>query len=243
MLRRTFKCIYVSDRGWFGVFLLVFRCGDGKGHAVSAKPKLVSQLTRSNFLFLCLKPKKTNSLRHWNTFTHKYIQPPKTCKEDGVHINTDPKTSLCVNQAKHTHPLKTQSKRSHSPLPSKNLSMCHRSGVDILSLSNSTLRTHGNMSSLKFWPVKDSTSNRSIHLSIKHTLSSRLLPIRNLKNGLYFSRDLLCLFGISARHFSKQTFILILTWVLNDSSEWSGISHCVVRQRQSNDFDMSKKIK
>lgn len=150
MLRRTSNCIYVSDTGWFGVFLLVFRCGGGKGHAVSAKPKLVSQLTRSNFLFLCLKPKKTNSLRHLNTFTHKYIQPQKTCKEDGMHTNTDPKASLCVNQAKYTHPLKTQSKRSHSPLPSKNLIMRHRSGVNILSLSNSTLRTHGNTSSLKF---------------------------------------------------------------------------------------------
>ncbi len=214
------------------MFLLVFRCDGGKGNAVSAKPKLVSQLTRSNFLFLCLKPKKNNSLHHWNTLNPKRPAKRTAC----TLIRTLKQVFVLIKLSTHTHSFKTQSKRSYSYSPLY-------TSPDILSLSNSTWRTHGNMSSLKFWPVKDSTSNRSIHLSIKHTRSSRLLPIRNLKNGLDFSTDLLCLFGISARHFSKHTFILILTWVLNDSSERSGISHCIARQRQSNDFDMSKKIK
>ncbi len=93
MLRRDLNAYMSQIEDDLGC-LLVFRCDGGKGHAVSAKP--VSLLTRSNFLFLCLK---TNKKQQFASLKHTQ----KTCKEDGVLTNTDPKTSLCVNQAKYTH--------------------------------------------------------------------------------------------------------------------------------------------
>lgn len=183
------------------------------------------------FSFYSPNLKQNNSLHHWNTFNPKRPAKRTAC----TLIRTLKQVFVLIKLSTHTH--SKHKVNVHALLSPQKTRGC------VTRHSNSTWRTHGNMSSLKFWPVKDSTSNRTIHLSIKHTLSSRLLPIRNLKNGLYFSTVLLCLFGIAARHFSKHTFILILTWVLNASSEWSGISHCIARQRQSNDFDMSKKIK
>lgn len=49
-------------------------------------------------------------------------------------------------------------------------------------------------------------------------------------------------------HFGETFFFqthlrfLILTRVLNDSSVWSGISRCIVRQREANGFDVCQKI-
>ncbi len=75
--------------------LLVFWCDGGKGHAVSAK--LVSLLTRSNFLFLCLKPKKNNSLHHWNTLKRPAKRTACTL------IRTLKQVFVLIKLSTHTH--------------------------------------------------------------------------------------------------------------------------------------------